>query len=608
MAVSEDLRALLAHLPANPGVYLMRDGSGTILYVGKAVNLRNRVRSYFRDDKGHAPKVRALVKQIATFETISTDTEVEALVLENTLIKQHQPHYNILLKDDKTYPWLKLTKEAYPRLVITRRRLDDGARYFGPYPDVGAMHQTLRLIKQLFPLRQRPRPQFKDRPCLNYAIGRCPGPCQQLVSVEDYRKTVDQVAGFLEGRHKELLRELKAQMASASEALDFEKAAKARDAIAAITRLLEGQKVVATKESDQDVVAIAMDELTAAIQVFAVRQGQVTGRRGFLLPRAESEAPEVLGSFLCQYYAAIDQLPREVIVSDPLADQEVVAAWLTERVGAKVAITLPQRGDKAKLLEMVAHNARQALEQDRQRRWAAMERGPQAALQQLAEALGLGAVPRRIEGYDIAHVQGSDTVASMVVFVDGMPAKGEYRKFKIKGVDGVDDFASMAEVIRRRFRHRGDEPDAWDMPDVVLIDGGKGQLGAAISSLDALGLELPIFGLAKRFEEIYLPGRRDPVKLDPQAPALRLIQRVRDEAHRFANTFHGDLRGKRMVRSALDEVPGIGAKRKTALLKTLGSVDAMRELSPEDLASRGRLPQRVAADLYRALHPDAPPA
>ncbi|HEY9855715.1 MAG TPA: excinuclease ABC subunit UvrC [Stenomitos sp.] len=607
MQLSDLLQSQLATLPTNPGVYLMHDAAGTILYVGKAINLRNRVRSYFREDKGHSPKVRMLVRQVDHLETISTDTEVEALVLENTLIKQHKPYFNILLKDDKTYPWLKLTtNEAYPRLIITRKRLHDGARYFGPYPDTGAMYATMRLIKQLFPLRQRPKPQFKDRPCLNYAIGRCLGPCQGLVSPEEYRQVVDKVIAFLEGRHKDLLRDLKAQMAEASEALDFERAAKARDAIQAITRLMEDQKVVAEKESDQDVLGIALDEVSVALQLFEVREGKLLGRKAFMLDRNGFEAAEILSAFLSQYYAGTDRLPKEILLAEPVADAEVVASWLSARRGSKVLLTVPQRGDKLKLLEMVTYNAQQALEQERLKRWAAVERGPQKALSELAAALGLDELPRRIEGYDIAHVQGSDTVASMVVFVDGAPAKSEYRRFKIKSVEGVDDFASMREVIRRRFKHLagGDREEAsWPMPDLVLIDGGKGQLASALESLDELGVEVPIFGLAKQFEEIYLPGRRDPIRLSKRSAALHLIQRVRDEAHRFANTFHGKLRGKRMTRSALDDVPGIGEKRKLHLLKTLGSVEAMRAMSVEELAERGSLPAKVAAELYQRLHP-----
>lgn len=599
MILSERLQALLAQLPTNPGVYLMRNAEGEILYVGKAINLRNRVRSYFREDKGATPKVRALVAEVDHFETISTDTEVEALVLENTLIKKHQPHFNIRLKDDHTYPWLKLTlQEPFPRLLVTRKRFDDGARYFGPYPDVAAMYATHRLIKQLFPLRQRPKPQHRDRPCLNYAIGRCMGPCQKLVTPKEYRVVVDQVIAYLEGRHQELLRELKADMLTASENLDFERAARLRDAIAAIQRMTESQKVAVEKALDQDVIALAADELTASIQLFEVRNGSVIARRAFLLDKAESELPEVLSSFLGQYYAEHERLPSEVLLPFPLPDQDVIERWLSDSRGKKVQVLVPKRGDKLKLLELVAYNAQQALENERLRRWAALERGPQAALIELARALSLAAPPRRIEGYDIAHVQGSDMVASMVVFESGVPAKAEYRRFKLKTIEGIDDFAAMREVIARRFRHETD----WARPDLVLIDGGKGQLNAALAALG--DRSVPIFGLAKQFEEIFLPGQSTPVRLEARSAALHLIQRLRDEAHRFANTFHGQLRGKRMTRSLLDEVPGLGPKRKKHLLKVLGSVEAMRRMSVDDLMNRGDLSERIARDLHERLHPD----
>ncbi len=600
--LTETLRDRLDQLPTTPGVYLMKDARGTIIYVGKAVNLRSRVRSYFREDKGHSGKVRAMVRQIVDLETISTDTEVEALVLENTLIKRHRPYFNILLKDDKTYPYLKLTlNEAYPRLIVTRRRVADGGRYFGPYPDGGAMHATLRLIKQLFPLRQRPKPQFRDRPCLNYSIGRCLGPCQGLVSKDDYMEVVRKVEAFLSGRHRDLVRELEASMREASMALDFERAASLRDQIQAIAKLMEQQKVDADTDADQDVIGLAADESTVSVQVFQIREGRLTGRREHELDREGSELPEVLGAFIGLFYSDSETVPAEILVREEPQGSELLAEWLTERRGTKVRLKVPQRGDKEKLLRMAETNAQQALERGRLSRWAAIERGPQAALAELAAALDCPP-PRRIEGFDISHAQGSDTVASMVVFIDGKPAKDQYRKFKIRTVEGIDDFASMREVVTRRYR-KLNEPDAegWDAPDAILIDGGKGQLNAAVAALDALGLDLPIFGLAKQFEEIYLPGRKDGIQLGDRSPARFLIQRLRDEAHRFAITFHRNLRGKRMTRSILDEVPGLGEKRKTQLLKRLGSVEAMRGLSPEAIAAQGGIPIKVAQAVAERL-------
>lgn len=600
---SETLRDRLEQLPTNPGVYLMKDATGAILYVGKAVNLRARVRSYFREDKGHSAKVRAMVRQIVDLETLSTDTEVEALVLENTLIKRHRPYFNILLKDDKTYPYLKLTlNEAYPRLVVTRRRLADGARYFGPYPDAGAMHATLRLIKQLFPLRQRPRPQFRDRPCLNYSIGRCLAPCQGLVTPEAYRQVVRQVEAFLSGRHRELVRELEASMRDASEALDFERAAALRDQIQAIHRLMEQQKVDADSDADQDVIGLAVDETSVSVQVFQIREGRLTGRREHELDREGSEVSEVLSAFLGLFYSEAETVPAEILLREEPPEADLLSEWLTSRRGGKVRLRVPLRGDKEKLLRMAETNAQQALERNRLSRWAAIERGPQAALAELGRALGCPP-PRRIEGFDISHAQGSDTVASMVVFIDGRPAKDQYRRFKIRTVEGIDDFASMREVVTRRYR-RLTEPgvEGWDAPDAILIDGGKGQLSAAVAALDALGLDLPIFGLAEQFEEIYLPGRKEGIQLGDRSPARHLIQRLRDEAHRFALSFHRNLRGKRMTRSILDDVPGIGEKRKTQLLKRLGSVEAMRAMSADELAQKGGIPLKVAEALHARLH------
>lgn len=600
--LSDTLRDRLEQLPTNPGVYLMKDAAGTIVYVGKAVNLRSRVRSYFREDKNHSAKVRAMVRQVADLETLSTDTEVEALVLENTLIKRHRPYFNILLKDDKTYPYLKLTlNEAYPRLIVTRRRVADGGRYFGPYPDAGAMHATLRLIKQLFPLRQRPKPQFRDRPCLNYAIGRCLAPCQGLVSSEEYREVVRKVEAFLSGRHRELVRELEAAMQEASMALDFERAASLRDQIQAIAKLMEQQKVDADRDADEDVIGLASDDATVAVQVFQIREGRLLGRREHELDREGSALDEVLSAFIGQFYAESETVPAEILLREEPADADLLAEWLASRRGGKVRLKVPQRGDKEKLLRMAETNAKQALERGRLTRWAAIERGPQAALSELGAALGCPP-PRRIEGFDISHAQGSDTVASMVVFIDGKPAKDQYRKFKIRTVEGIDDFASMKEVVTRRYRKLADpQAEGWEAPDAILIDGGKGQLNAALEALDALGVDLPIFGLAKQFEEIYLPGRRDGIQLGDRSPARHLIQRLRDEAHRFAVTFHRNLRGKRMTRSLLDGVPGLGEKRKTQLLKRLGSVEAMRGMSSDELARQGGIPLKVAQSVVERL-------
>lgn len=601
--LNETLRNRLEHLPPNPGVYLMKDARGTILYVGKAVNLRSRVRSYFRDDKAHSAKVRAMVRQIADLETLSTDTEVEALVLENTLIKRHRPYFNILLKDDKTYPYLKLTlNEPYPRLIVTRRRLSDGGRYFGPYPDAGAMHATMRLIKQLFPLRQRPKPQFRDRPCLNHAIGRCLAPCQGLVSREDYREIVRKVEAFLSGRHRELKRELEAAMQEASAALDFERAATLRDQLQAISRLMEQQKVDADSEADQDVIGLASDDATVSVQVFQIREGRLTGRREHELDREGSALPEVMAAFMGQFYAEAELLPAEIVLRELPEGAELLAEWLGARRGGKVRLTVPQRGDKEKILRMAETNAQQALDRGRLTRWAAIERGPQAALAELGKALGCPP-PRRIEAFDISHAQGSDTVASMVVFIDGKPAKDQYRKFKIRTVEGIDDFASMKEVVTRRYRKLS-EPDVvgWEAPDAILIDGGKGQLNAAVDALDMLGVDLPIFGLAKQFEEIYLPGMKDGIQLGDRSPARHLIQRVRDEAHRFAITGHRARRGKARTASRLEDIGAVGPKRRQKLLAHFGGLQGVVAASVEDLQRVEGISRKLAQRIYDELH------
>lgn len=600
MDIPEAIKRQLDALPTGPGVYLMRDRADALVYIGKAVNLRSRVRSYFRADGGHSPRTRNLVSHVGRIETIMTDTEVEALVLENLLIKQHRPRFNVLLKDDKTYPFLKLTlDEAFPRLVVTRRRLSDGARYFGPYPDVGAMRATLKVIQQVFPLRQKETPPFKHRPCLNHSIGRCLAPCQGLVTEAEYRKLVDGVVLFLEGRHADLHRRLTEQMTEAASRHEFERAAKLRDRRAAVERIMEQQKVVGSGEDDQDVLGAASDGRMGALQLFQVRRGKLVGRLDFQLAIKGADLAEALCAFLPQYYAETDQLPKELVLPFPLPDAEVIGRWLSDRRGSKVTLTVPKLGGKLALLEMAQHNAQQALGRAHVEAVSASREAPEVGLLTLAEALGMADLPHRIECFDISHIQGSDTVASMVVFEDGLPLKSAYRRFKIRNVQGVDDFAAMNEVVGRRYGRLVKEGER--APDLVIIDGGKGQLSSAMRVFEELGLQdLTVFGLAKREEEVFLPGRSEPVIL-PEGAALHLIQRIRDEAHRFAVTFHRERRSKRMLRSALDDVPGIGEKRKRMLLARFGSVDAMRELTLAEWKERSGLPTDVAETLHRKL-------
>lgn len=601
-ALSEQLQHRLDTLPTDPGVYLMKNGEGHILYVGKAVNLRNRVRSYFQSGKNLSPKIRHLVAQIVDLETITTRTEVEALILESNLIKHHRPYYNALLKDDKQYPFLKLTlDEDFPRLIIVRQRTNDGGRYYGPYPDGQGMHAAVHLIEKLFPLRKRKNSQFRDRPCLNYYMGRCLAPCQGLVDKVQYRQMVDDVAAFLEGKHEKIIARLKIEMQTASEELDFERAATLRDSLQALEHFRQRQKVVGDPTDDQDAIGVAHDDQVAIFQVFQVRQGKVIGRLIFSLPAEGEDITDVLETFLIQYYERTDNLPREVLLPMAIEGESALSGWLSERRGLKVAVKVPQRGEKRDLMDLVAKNAEQELGRQRLVRMAESRTAATGGPAELARELGLATVPGRIEAFDISHLGGSDIVASMVVFVNGRPAKAEYRKFKMKTVHDNNDFASMHEVILRRFR-RSQEGD-WPLPDLVIIDGGKGQLNAALDAIDEAGAERPpIFGLAKREEEVFLPGRKDPHILPPNSPSLHLVQQVRDEAHRFALTFQRQLRGKRMTASVLDEVSGLGPVRKKKLLEQFGSVQNLRELTPEELESKAGLPKAVAAALYRALH------
>ena len=606
-ALSETLQQRLDSLPTDPGVYLMKNAAGDILYVGKAVVLRNRVRSYFQSARGLSPKIRLMVSQVADLEVITTRTEVEALVLESNLIKHHRPYFNALLKDDKSYPFLKLTlNEPFPRLTVVRQRLDDGGRYFGPYPDGTGMHHALHLIQKLYPLRKRRTPQFRDRPCLNYHLGRCKAPCQGLVDQADYMAMVEEVAHFLEGKHDRIIGRLKGEMAGAAEALDFERAAALRDQLAALESFRQRQKVVGDPTDDQDAIGLAHDDKIAVFQVFQVRQGKVIGRLAYSLPAEGEDVAEILETFLVQYYERTDNLPREVLLPILVESTDAIGAWLTQRRGGKVLVATPQRGAKRDLMDLVNKNA----EQERGRlTLVAMAESRTAATggpAELARALGLETVPRRIEAFDISHLGGTDIVASMVVFIGGRPASGEYRRFKLKTVHDNDDFASMREIIFRRFR-RSQEGD-WPWPDLVIIDGGKGQLNAALEAIAELGAERPpIFGLAKREEEIFLPQQGadeawEPVRLPKASPALHLVQQVRDEAHRFAVTFQRALRGKRMVASLLDEVDGLGPTRKKKLLEQFGSVAKLRALSREELEATAGLPRKVASSLYNALH------
>ncbi len=617
--ISEKLREQLAALPARPGVYIMRNAAGEVIYVGKAAKLRDRVRSYFGSPHGLEPKTRALREQVDDFEYIVVSNPAEALLLEATLIKRHQPFFNIRLKDDKRYPYLKIDlQDPWPRVTITRRIENDGARYFGPYASAGSVRAALDLTKKLFPWRSCSKEiTGRDpRPCLDYYIKRCIAPCTAYCTKEEYDEVIQQVILFLEGKADDVLRRLRRQMDEAAERLDYERAAQLRDQLRAIERTIERQHVATTRDEDADIFGLARDGDDACVQVFFIRGTQMIGRDSFMLAGVRDEPDAtILANFLLQYYEGAQYTPRLVAVPALPDDRPSIEALLTEKRGARVEIRVPVRGEKRRLVDLAAENAREALALARVR-WLADASKTEQALEQLREELSLPALPRRIECYDNSNIQGASPVSSMVVFVDGRPAPNHYRRFRIKTVQGANDFATMQEVLRRRFgRHartpaRAPEnpesaeppPDAWDLPDLVIVDGGKGQLSAALEVMHELGVHhIPVVGLAKRHEEIYVPDDDEPILLPRGSEALFLVQRIRDEAHRFAITFHRQVRGKSSIQSALDTIPGIGPRRKKALLKKFGSVKAIREADVDEIAATvgftRALAERVKAEL-----------
>jgi excinuclease ABC subunit C len=586
----------------------MRDERGEVIYVGKAASLRNRVRSYF-SRRGHPdPKTRELVSKIADFTVIRTDTASEALILENELIKRHLPRYNVRLKDNKSYPYICITNEEWPRVISTRRIVRDGSRYFGPYTSAGSVHRTLDLLNRLFPYRVCDIKITGDapRPCLYYHMGRCLGPCIGAPTHEEYMRTIEAVATFLDGRGEDLVPAMRERMERLAENLDFEHAAKVRDEIAAIEHVLERQKIVSDRGDNADVIAVAQSAGgDAVVQVAMVRNGKILGSEHFFMSgtRVEDAPGAILSSFITQFYEDAATIPGELIVQHEMADEGIVVPWLEERRTGRVRVVVPQRGARKKLVEMVAKSAVENLEQNRLR-WLNDEQRMTAALTELADALDLPALPRRIECFDISTLQGTNMVASMVVFEDGKPKKGDYRRFSIKNVEGQNDFAAMHEVVGRRFKRLATEPEteAWArQPDLVIIDGGKGQLNAALDALRELAIRVQAVGLAKENEEIFLPETPAPVVLPRDSQALYLVQRVRDEAHRFAVTFHRQKRQKSAITSALDELPGVGPKRKKALINAFGSVKRIREASEDELASVDGISPALARQIKATL-------
>ena len=615
---SPELDEKLKSLPSDPGVYLLKDAEGQVLYVGKAVVLKNRVRSYFQAPERLAPKVRAMMRHVVDLEYIVTSTEVEALILEATLIKQMKPHYNIRLKDDKAYPYLRLTwEEDFPRLLIARKPGHDGSRYFGPYPRAQAVRDTIRLLRKIFPIRNCTNQKFKNaaRPCLEYHIGHCQGPCQDLVSRVAYRQMMEQVEQFLEGRADEVERDLVKKMGEAADNMEFERAAELRNQVQAIREVREPQKVAAGTERELDAIAWAVDGDEAVVQVFRVRKGRLTGREALTLSGVEGSGEAALAeAFLTQYYANAQEVPPELLLQAVPDNVGQMGEWLRERRGGAVSIRVPQRGEKAQLLAMVRKNAEMARDEGL-RRQERQEAHVQEGLLGLQHALGLSSIPHRMECYDISNTQGTESVASMVVFTDGKPDKSQYRRFKIKTVEGPNDFASMYEVIGRRFRHRElaeDNPNLKrfaQTPDLVIIDGGRGQLGYAARAMRELGVgDIAVFGLAKQHEWLFEPDGPNPIILDRDSEALKMLQHLRDEAHRFAITFHRQLRTRRNLKSWLDDVPGIGPKRKKTLLRAYPDLQAIQAATVEDLGHLPGMSKAAAESVLTYLRRQETPA
>jgi len=609
----EKLEEKISMLPDSPGCYLMKSRDGTVIYVGKAVNLKNRVRSYFRDTV-HTPKVAAMISHIDDFEILLCETNLEALILECNLIKHYKPYYNILLKDDKHYPYLRADlKQPFPRLEITRRMEKDGAKYFGPYIGANAVRQVIEAVRGVFPLRscrQVLPAAHPKRPCMNYDIGRCMAPCAGKCSEAEYAEMFTGVMNFLNGDYESVIAKLRKDMDDAAAEMRYEKAARIRDRIRDVQGLMERQIALRTDNSEQDLIALAQDGLDAMVQVLYVRGGRMIGGDHFALPREGAEDPgEVLAGFMLQYYGDTGLIPRNVLVQalpEGMADQ--LEGWLRRKKGTAVTVAEPKRGEKHELITLAAKNAADALEKRNARRTVHEERTVGAA-KKLGEILGMDREPRRIEGYDISNTQGVQSVAAMVVFIDGEPARKEYRHFRIRTLESADDFRSLYETLQRRYAHAlreretGEAGKFSDLPDLILIDGGPQQLRFARQAILDLGLEPPkMFGLAEKQEEIWLPDAAEPILLDHRTPELQLAQRIRDEAHRFGIIHHRSLRGKASIHSQLEDIPGIGPARRKALLKAFGSLKAIREADADALAAVPGMNRAAAEALHAGLN------
>jgi excinuclease ABC subunit C len=611
---------VLDNLPTKPGVYIYKNEAGKVIYVGKAVNLRARVRSYFHHSAQQTHKIRRLVEEIAAIDFIVAASELEALLLENNLIKKHQPRFNVRLKDDKRYPYIKVNwQDPFPRVTTTRRILNDGARYFGPYTHAAAAYQTLDLVRKIFPYLTCTRTitGHDERACLYYHIGRCSAPCIGVVNQEEYRAIIQGLCDFLSGSTDQVVADLQRQMQAAAEALDFEKAASVRDQLRSIEHVVERQKVMSPELADEDVIAFARENPDTCVQVFFIRSGRLIGREYFLLEgTAEEDDRSIMTSFIKQFYDQVDNVPPEILLPQEVDEVMIIRNWLRSKRGADVTLKVPRRGKRRELVQMAAENATETLTHLRAQ-WQADEAKQSEGLSDLQQYLNLPEPPLRIECYDVSTLQGTNTVASMVVFVKGVPRKSDYRRFKMQGVKGQNDFASMQETLRRRFKRmqdegyqtsespgKKDEYNPWSLlPDLVIVDGGKGQLNAALEVLDEFELRdaVAITGLAKREEELFVPDRPDPIVLPRTSQGLFLVQRIRDEAHRFAVEYHRRLRGKQGVASQLDQIPGIGPRRRQKLLKTFGSIEAIREASLEELAAVPGMTRSAAEHIKSSL-------
>lgn len=616
-----DIAEELKKLPNNPGVYIMHDADDTIIYIGKAVNLHNRVRSYFRKIVGRGPQIDRMVEQIARFEYIVTDSELEALILENNLIKEHSPKYNTMLKDDKTYPYIKVTLgEEYPRILFSREIKKDRSKYFGPYTSAAAVKDTIDLMNKLYQLRtcnrKLPRDIGLERPCLNYHIKQCLAPCQEYISKEDYRARIEQALDFLNGNYKPILKELEEKMQEASEQLAFEDAIRYRDLYNSVKSVAQKQKITDSDGEDKDIIALAKDESDAVVQVFFIRDGKLIGREHFYMMRvAGYDRPQIMLDFVKQFYAGTPYIPKELILQEEITDVEILEKWLTTRKGSRVYLRIPKKGTKEKLVELAAQNAQLVLSQDKER--IKREEGRTiGAVREIAKLLELESI-QRMEAFDISNISGFANVGSMVVYEKGKPKRSDYRKFKIQSVSGPDDYACMKEVLTRRFIHGMEERAELDrkeidkefgsftkFPDLLLMDGGKGQVNIALQVLEELHIDIPVCGMVKddnhRTRGLYYQNIEIPI--DTRSEGFKLITRIQDEAHRFAIEYHRSLRSKSQVKSVLDDIPGVGPARRKALMKYFKSIEEIKNAKIEQLCEVSEIPEHIAKQIYEFFH------